>query len=101
MPFNNVYSSKSHYILTKEDAEKSSKAMNGRLDYFSLLPVFSKEKIGSGYFSVMLWDNGELYRQVYTYTVRKNKISFQFDESYKVFDSFNTERDDSHILFRD
>ena len=101
MPFNKVYSSKFHYILTKEDAEKSSKALNGRLDYFSLLPVFSKEKNGSGYFSVMLWDNGELYREIYTYTIRKNKISYQFDESYKVFDSFNTERDDSHILFRE
>lgn len=101
MPFNKAYSSKSHYILTEEDAQKSSKALNGRLDYFSLLPVFSKDKDGSGYFAVMLWDKGELYRQIYTYTVRKNNISFQFDESYKVFDSFNTERYDSHILFRE
>lgn len=48
----------------------------------------------------MVWDKGDLYRQVYTYTTG-NKISFLFDESYKMFDSFNTEIDDSHILFRE
>lgn len=101
MPHNKTYSWEFSYILTKEDAEKSSKDLNGRIKYLSLLPAFSQDKNGSGYFSVMVWNKGDLYRQVYTYTIGNKKISFLFDESYKVFDSFNTEMDDSHILFRE
>lgn len=101
MPHNKTYSSEFSYILTKEDAEQSSWALNGRIRNLSLLPVFSKDKSGSGYFTVMVWDNGELYRQVYTYTIGSNRISFILDESYKVLDSVDYERDDSHILFRE
>lgn len=101
MPHSKTYSSEFSYILTKEDAEQGSRALNGQIRNLSLLPVFSKDKNGSGYFSVMVWDNGELYRQVYTYTIGSNRISFILDESYKVLDSVDYERDDSHFLFRE
>lgn len=101
MPYSKTYSWEFSYILTQEDAEKSSKAMNGKFPAFKLLPTFSKDKCNSGYFSVLVWDAGKLHRQVYTYTITNEKIRFLLDESYLVSDTIDYFRDESDLRFRD
>lgn len=101
MPYSKTYSWEFSYILTQKDAEKSSKAMNGKFPAFKLLPTFSKDKCNSGYFSVLAWDAGKLHRQVYTYAITNERIRFMLDESYLVLDTIDYFSDESDLRFRD
>ena len=101
MPYSKTYSCEFSYILTQEDAEKSSKVINGRILPYKLLPTFSKDKYLSGYFTVFAWDAGELRRLVYTYTINNKVIRILLDESYLVIDTIDYFSDESDILFRD
>lgn len=101
MPYSKTYSWEFSYILTKEEAEKSSNAMHGKILAHKLLPTFSKDKCDSGYFTVFAWDAGELRRLVYTYIINNGVIRFLLDESYLVIDTIDYFSDESNILFRD
>ena len=101
LPYSKTHSSEFSYILTKDDAERSLKASNLPHSYINLLPSITKAKYGSGYFSVYVWDEGRLYRQVYTYHFKNGRIKFQLDAYYNVQKSFDFEDDYSDIRFRD
>lgn len=101
LPYSKTHSMEFSYILTQEDAERSSRATNGQYSYMRLLPAISKAKFGSGYFSVYAWDSGILYRQVYTYHIHNKNIKFQMDAIYDINNSFDRNIDRSNILFRD
>ena len=101
LPYSKTHSSEFSYILTKDDAESSLKASNLPHSYINLLPSITKANCGSGYFSVYVWDEGRLYRQVYTYHFSNGRIKFQLDAFYNVQKSFDFEDDYSDIRFRD
>lgn len=101
LPYSKTHSKEFSYILTKEDAERSSKAVDGQYSYIHLLPAISKAEFGSGYFTVYAWDSGTLYRQIYTYNIHNEKIRFQMDAIYDVDNAFERNNDRSNILFRD
>lgn len=101
LPYSKTHSKEFSYILTKEDAERGSKAINGQYSYMQLLPTISKAKSGNGYFSVYVWDSGTLYRQVYTYSINNGNISFQMDASYNINNAFDCNDDKTFVLFRD
>lgn len=101
LPYSNTHSKEFRYILTQEDAERSSKAINGQYSYIHLLPAITSVKFGSGYFSVYVWNSGILYRQVYTFHIHNGKIRFSIDAIYDSSNAFDRNNDRANILFRD
>lgn len=101
MPYKKYYSPGVSYILTRKEAEESSKAILNRHTISRMLPSISVYGDSCGSFTVMAWSRGRLMRYVYVYTISKDLITFHLDGYYKIEGMIDYDSDDSHLLFRD
>lgn len=100
MPYRKYYSPGFSYILTGDDSDRSSSALNEKQTSVSLMPSISRKET-SGFFTVMAWSRGRLLRRVYAYAITNRRIRYSLDGSYQVEDMIENDSDESNLRFRE